>query len=326
MKRLAFLLAIICCLSVIVSGFAAAAFPESNITLVIPNPPGGSATVLGTTIASIMTEENIIPVNIDLDYKPGGNMMIALAFIANNRGNPHYLMTFTASTIVAPLLEDVGVRLDDVDVPVVFGYDSIVLMTHPDSPFKTFNDVVTYAKANPGKLTIAGSSAASSPHMAWSLLAHSLGIEYTYVPFDGTAPAAAMAMGRQVDLCLGNLSGGGDFMRSGTLRGLAITSSERQSTVPDVPTFVEMGYDFTFGTPRGLFAPADLPEDARQYLKEALTKMVTSERWQKEFVERNDFTPAPLFMDDAVEFVRRQAEIYAEILQREGMELFLTVN
>ena len=170
-KAVIFVLTLVMLLSVF-SGFASAAekaYPERDIELVVPFAAGGGSALTGQTIAQIMTEEKIIPVNMNLSYKPGGSMSVGMAYTAAKRGDPYCLMLFTPMLVTTPLISDTGISVDDLSVICVFGYEVSVLMTNPDSPFQTFDDVVAYAKEHPGELTVGN---ADTEDFAYVLIGH----------------------------------------------------------------------------------------------------------------------------------------------------------
>jgi tripartite-type tricarboxylate transporter receptor subunit TctC len=115
-------------------------------------------------------------------------------------------------------------------------------MAHASLPARNIQELVTYAKANPGKLSYGSSGVGASPHLSVELLKMITGINIIHVPYKGAAPALADVMGGQIPLSVGNLPGGPlAAIKSGKVRGLAVTTLKRSSKAPDVPTMVESG-------------------------------------------------------------------------------------
>ena len=162
-------------------------YPERDIELVITASPGGGASLIGQMVSQIMMEEKILPKNLNLVYKPGGSSAVAMAYMAAKRGDPYYLMITTPQIITTPLMNDIGVSMDDLEMLCVFGSDAMVLMARPDGPFQTFDDVVKYAKEHPGELSIGFAGIGGGTHMYAQKLATTAGFEFNAVPFNGTS-------------------------------------------------------------------------------------------------------------------------------------------
>ena len=321
-KYIAILLTVLLCFSFI-SGCSsekkekAPAYPTKPIEVVVPFTAGGGSSITAQIFAQIINEEKYLPVSMNIVNKPGGNMAVGMSYTAAKRGDPYYIMLFTPSYLITPLQEGVGVNKDDFTPIVVFGSQLSLLCAHPDSQFKSMKEVVEYAKANPGKLTIAGSG--TTHEMYAALVAKEAGFQHTYVPFSGTADAAAAVLGKHVDLGIVNIAESVDFIEAKQLIGVGIASKERVSVLPDVPTYVEQGINFTFGMARGVVAPADIPEEARQILGATFKKLCESERWKTEYLEKYDFTPDPMYLDDAKKYLDETEAVYKETLKQLGL-------
>jgi tripartite-type tricarboxylate transporter receptor subunit TctC len=169
-------------------------------------------------------------------------------------------------------------HLKDFSYISMIGATPNVLLGHPSQPFKNVGDVVTYAKANPGKLSYGSSGVGASPHMSIELLASMTGIKIVHVPYKGAAAALSEVMGGQIPLSTGNLPGGPlAAIKSGRLRGVGVTTAKRNARAPEVPTFAEggvAGYDVASWY--GICGPANLPKPILTKINAGLVKILNA--------------------------------------------------
>ena len=297
---------------------SASAYPTKDIEVVIPFAPGGGSALTGMIFSQIMTEEKIVPVGMNLTYRPGGSAAVGMAYTAARRGDPYYLMLFTPSIVATPLHGGVGVSIDDFEVICVFGNEMTVLLTYPGR-FDTLAEAEAWGKEHPGELLIGGAASGSSSHAHAIGIADAIGVDHTYVPFSGGGEVMAALMGKQIDLAVMQLNEVASHIEAGLLKPLGVGSAERLELLPDVPSYMEQGYNFTFQMPRGVAAPAGIPEEAKQFLADAFRKLVTSERWKTEFVDKFNFLHQPLFLEDARDFMLSQREMYITVFKLAGV-------
>ncbi len=129
-----------------------------------------------------------------------------------------------------------------------------------DTPFNTFEEFKTYAEENPGMIKV-GATFGSTSHFLWLLLAQEMGIEFSYVPYDGTAERMTALLSGAIDMGSLNVASGLKHFETDALKGLAIAAEERDPQVPDMPTLQELGVDLNFALERGIVAPKGTPED-----------------------------------------------------------------
>ena len=301
------------------SSVAKSKYPEKAIEVVVPFAPGGGSALTAQIFSRIMTEEKIIPVNMNLTYKPGGSSAVGMGYTAGQRENPYTLMLFTPTIVTTPLMGDVKVSINDFQVICVFGYEVSMLCANPKGKFKTFDDVIKYAKENPGKLTISGAGTGGAQHMYATKLAKIAGFEYTFVPYSGSSEASTALLGNHVDLAVIHLNEGTNYLEAGQVIPLGIGSEKRVATFPNIPTFIEQGYNFSYQMARGVVAPAGIPDDAKKALAEAFKKLCEHPRWDSDFVKKFNFISDPKYLDDARDFMLQQRDSYAEILKLAGV-------
>ncbi len=321
MRRLTIsLLATFICFFALFGTSYSSGFPSRDIQVVVPFSAGGGSSITGQIAAQIIQEERYLPVNLNVINKPGGGMAVGMSYLKTKKGDPHYIMLFTPLILTTPLQGDVKVNINDFTPIVVFGYQLAVLCSKADDDrFKTLQDVVQHAKANPGKISIAVAGIGGGQHTFASLLAEATGCEFNVVPFSGSAKGTAALLGGHVDLSVVHLNEIGDFIEAKKVNALGIASKKRVANQPDIPTFIEQGYNFTYGMPRGIVAPGNIPEDARQVLGSTFKKLCESERWKKEFIDKFVFLADPMYLDDAKSYLEEQEIIYKDFLKKTGL-------
>ncbi len=195
-----------------------------------------------------------------------------------------------------------------------------LLMAHPSQPFRNVGDIVTYAKANPGKLSFGTSGVGASPHLSIELLKSMTGINIVHVPYKGAAPALADVIGGQIPLSVGNLPGGPlSAIKAGRVIGVGVTTAKRNPRAPDVPTFAEggvPGYDVSSWY--GICAPAGLPKLVAAKLNAGLVKVLSSPDLKLR-MEDQGIDVMPSTMEEFVAFVKVETAKWNKVVKEAGL-------
>ena len=236
-------------------------YPEKNIRMVIPFPPGGGTYILGRLVAQKLTEANkwtIVP-----DNKAGAGGTLGITEAA--RGKPDgydMVMGQKDNLVIGPWLYK-NLSWDptkDLTPVAHVAYTPVVIATSFNSKYKTLADVVNGAKAAPGTITYGSPGNGTSIHLAGHLFEQAAGVKLSHIPYKGSNPALMDALAGNVDLLVSSLPSAMGQIKAGKLRPLAVTSAKRSSSLPDVPTVAESGFkDFDVSTWYGVFAPAGTP-------------------------------------------------------------------
>ena len=293
-------------------------YPEKDIEVVCPFSAGGGTATTAVLFSDILMKNKISPVNLNVVYKPGGSCAVAMAYTAAKRSDPYYLMLVTPAFLTTPLSGDIGVDLNDFEPICLFGIDSNMLVVPADSPFQDFNDVIEYVKGG-GSVTCGGAAAGGANHTFAQLVFSTAGIDYTYVPYSGGAEGVTAVLGGHIDMTVSKPTECGSFIEAGDLRILGVANKERLSIYPDGKTFVEQGVDVVEGMFRGVVAPADIPEEAKEVLIGYFKQLVESPEWNEQFVEKYQFTSDPLYGDDAREYLENTQLRYIDLLKQLDM-------
>jgi tripartite-type tricarboxylate transporter receptor subunit TctC len=268
-----------------VIGLACAAFaagaqptwPQRPVRVVIPFPPGGTLDTLGRTLAQKLSEQLGQPFIVD--NRPGGNGTIG-ADIVSKAPADGYTLLFNASTFTsAPMtMKSVAYSVTRDFAPVALVAKApLSVAINKDLPIKDIRSLQAYAKANPGKVTFATGSIGSAGHLATELLKRTAGIDYTVVPYKGTAPAFQDLIGGQITGFIDPILGSVQYHKKGMLRVIAVTGDKRAPNLPEVPTVAETLPGYEFYSWYGLWAPVKVPHDIVQRLNTEVNKALNGD-------------------------------------------------
>jgi tripartite-type tricarboxylate transporter receptor subunit TctC len=249
-------------------------YPTQPIRLIVPFPPAGATDIVSRMIGSAMT--TVMGWNFVIDNRAGASGNIGLDAAAKARPDGYTLaMGQTANLAINPALYPKMPfdPLKDFAPIAMVASLPLVLTVSADSPFKTLNDVVTAAKAKPGKLTQALAGNGTVGHLAGELLMRRASIQLTNVPYKGAAPALTDLMGGQTDLMFATPQSVVGLLKSGKVRAIGVSSDKRVFVMPDVPTIAEAGYPgFIVVDWKVLVAPAGTAPQLVKTLNDAVNK------------------------------------------------------
>lgn len=287
-------------------------YPEKNIRMVIPFPPGGGTDILGRLVAQKLTEANhwtIVP-----DNKAGAGGTLGITEAA--RGKPDgydMVMGQKDNLVVGPWLYK-SLPWNPVKdfTPVAHvAWSPVIIATSINSKYKTLADVVAAAKAAPDTVTYGSPGNGTTIHLAGDQFEKAAGIKLRHVPYKGSNPALMDALAGNVDLLVSSVPSAMAQVKAGKLRPLAVTSAKRSTSLPDVPTVAESGYKgFDMSTWYGLLMPAGAPAPIVAQMNGAVNKLLATPEMQK------------AIHDQGAEPLAMTPEAFSQQLQRDyqGME------
>ena len=251
---------------------AHAQYPDHPVTMVVPFPPGGVADTVARPVAEAMSAALKQPVIIE--NKGGAGGAIGMAQVARSKPDGYTILMALSSLVVLPEADKVQGRAPAFQVkdlkPIArFTADPTVLAVRADAPYKSYQELVAYAKANPGKLNFGSSGNYGTMHIPMAMLMLETDARMTHVPFTGAGPAIVALLGGTVDVIATGPATIVQHVQGGKIRALAHWGEGRLSTLPDVPSLKELGVPITFAQWAGLFAPADTPEPVVARLRDA---------------------------------------------------------
>ncbi|KQT11246.1 Bug family tripartite tricarboxylate transporter substrate binding protein [Ramlibacter sp. Leaf400] len=300
--------------------FAQGAFPERPITLIVGWPAGGSADALARMVANDMAGALGQPIVVE--NKAGAGSNIGSEFVAKARPDGYTIMLATSAShgFNSVLFSRLPYKPLEDFAPIGMINTSPGTMLVPlDSPFKSVQDIVKAAKAQPGKLNYASAGIGSSQHLAGAMFRKLEDIDVTHIPFKGAGPAMTDLMAGRVDYII--TTGPLPFVRGGKVRPLAVAARQRHPAMPDVPTFEQAGVKLYTDNWYGLVAPAATPRPVLDTLNAALNKALVKPEIQKQFIEQGAFPGKPMTPDAFWTFVRNQMPEAGELVRVSGAKV-----
>ena len=243
------------------SGNVAWSQSAKTIKIIVPFPPGGSATILARLIAEQISRVHGLTMLIE--NRPGAGASIGYEAIARALPDGNTLGINGNSIVINPILRKVNYDPLTSFEPICYLVSSPqVIVVNSASPYRKLSDFIDEARAKPGELSLASVGPATTQHIGFEMLRHLAKIDVNYVPYPGGAPAVTALLGGHVTSVLGNYSEVIEQLEAGKLRALAATSSTRIEPLPDLPTVAESGYKgYDVQVWFGLVAPAGTPKD-----------------------------------------------------------------
>jgi tripartite-type tricarboxylate transporter receptor subunit TctC len=239
----------------------AGAYPDHAVRWVVPYTAGGATDVLSRLICQFLSDK--LGQSFIVENKPGAGSNIGTQAVINSPPDGYtLLLTSTANAINASF--DPSLPYDFAkDIMPVAGVARIplVLVVNNDLPIHSVADFIAYAKANPGKMSIASSGIGTSLHLSGELFKSMAGVQFTHVPYRGSAPGLTDVMSGQIQGMFDNVTSSFEFVRTGKLRALGVTTKERSDTMPGVPSISDTLPGYETSSFYGVGAPRDTPQE-----------------------------------------------------------------
>ena len=318
MIRLSRVLALgVMCLAVFGSPAQAADYPVKPVKWVVPYPPAGTTDVLARIVAQWLTEKMGQPFVVE--NKPGAGNNLGVEAVVNAPPDGYtMLLVNPANGINATLYKKLNFNFIR-DIAPVAGLVRTpnVMEVTPSLPVKTVAEFIAYCKANPGKVNMASSGSGTSVHLSGELFKSMTGCDMVHVPYKGAGPALIDLIGGQVQVIFDNLPSSAGHIKSGKLRALAVTSAQREPSMPDLPTVAETvpGYEatawFGIGMPKG--TPREIIDKVNAEVNRALADPKMRER-----LAELGGRPIPGSPDDFGKVIAAETEKWANVVKASG--------
>ncbi len=294
-------------------------WPEQPIEFIVPWSAGGGSDIMARAITRAIKSHNLAPVPVVVVNKPGGNAQIGEAHVINRKGDPYTWMTLSSGQISIPLAGLGNIKATEFTPLAQMAADTLFLVVSEDSRFKTIEDVVQAAKADPGRLKIGGSGAGTEDHVVTYFFERAAGIKLNYVSFHGGSEVMSNLRGGDIDLAWANPNECLKELEDRLVRALAVTTEERLESARGVPTFREEGYDVVFWMVRGVLGPPAMPQEAVEGSIEILRNVAGGDYWQKNYLEARMLTPRFIPGDEYTRVIKENEEMFREALKAMGM-------
>jgi len=297
------------------------AYPSRPLRMIVPFAPGGSNDIVARLIGHKFAER--FGQQVVIDNRGGASGIIGTDIAAKAAPDGYTLLMMSLTLAVNPSLYKKLPYDTERDLATVslVATAPLILVVHPSLPVKSLQELIAYAKANPGKLNFGSGGVGSTPHLAGEMLKVMAGLQMTHVPYKGGGPALADLVGGQLQLMLENIPSTLPHVRSGKLRVLALSGRMRSKLMPDVPTLDEAGLKgYEIVGWNGLFVPAATPRNIVSRLHtetfQALAAPDIKERLAAMGAEGVGNTPAQFS-----EFVKAEIKKWARVARAAGMRV-----
>lgn len=302
------------CLGIGVAPVAAQTCPEGVLKVVVPYPPGGAVDATGRILAQALEQE--LGQSTIVDNRTGAAGMVGASYVANSAPDGCTLLSTASIHIITPLINDnvpYDVAKDFTPISQTAA-NPLLVVANKDFPADTLQEAFEYAKENPGEVTFATSSYGSAGHLASEALQIAGGVDIPVIPYKGSGPALTALVGGEVDLMVDPILSALPFVKSGELKALAITSTERSPIASDIPTVVEAGIpDFDFYSWYGVWGPRDLPAETVARLEAAIVKALGKPEVRKSLSAKG-VDPVGSTADEFSAYIERELAKYTRII------------
>jgi putative tricarboxylic transport membrane protein len=295
--------------------YAAAAFPDRPIELIVPFAPGGGSGITGELMKKIVTDEKLSPQPLTISYKPGASGQVGWTHLATRKREGGYVIaTATASFNAAFVLgKQVQVSPKDFTPIALMLTDTALIVTQPGSKFKSMKDVIEGAKKSPDSIRVSGTGATGSDAISTALINDALKIKLNYIPFQSGGEAAAAILGGHVELAISNPNELVPHIDAKKLVPLAVFSPQRLPILKDTPTMKELGYDVVVDVGRGVIGAAGIPKDQENFLVELMRKITQTKAWA-EYANSNAMSVKFLPGEEYGKYLEREREQLKKIV------------
>jgi tripartite-type tricarboxylate transporter receptor subunit TctC len=297
-----------------------AAWPEKPLRLVVPYAPGGGADFAARVVAQKLAEQLGQPVVIENKSGAGGS--IGAEAVAKATGDGYTLLFDASAHAVNPALRKLSYdAIKDFTALSLIVSAPQILVVAPQSSFKTLADLLEAARKAPRKITFASAGAATGSHLAAELLADVARVEMLHVPYKGGAPALTDVMAGMVDLYFGNAASTLQHVQSGKLRALGVSSRQRLTGLPNVPTISESGVaGFEVLEWNGIFLPRATPSDVVQRLSREIHSVMTDTKVRERLLQAG-LTPVGDTPAEFAKFVDSESKRWQALVRARGIKL-----
>jgi len=303
-----------------VSRFAwAQTYPSRPVRYVVPLPPGGPADIVARQIGQWLSDR--LGQQVVIENRPGASSNLATAAVVRAPADGYTLLSIgTNNTLNASLYDKLNFNfIRDIAPVAKVGYAPTVMDVHPAFPAKTVPEFIAYAKANPGKINMASFGVGTPAHVFGEMFKMMTGIDMVHVPYRGGAAALTALLGGQVQVYFGATLSSIEYIKTGKLRALAVTSAARWEGLPDIPAVSEFVPGFEAGVWLGVGAPRDTPVEIIDRINKAINAGLADPNLRARF-KRLGLTATPGSPQDVRKFIADETEKWARVIKLAGIK------
>jgi tripartite-type tricarboxylate transporter receptor subunit TctC len=299
MKRLT------CAVALALTAVAVAAqekYPSRAITITVPNPPGGMNQITAQPLSAVV--EKLYGQPAPVVNRPGGTAAVGTAYVANQKPDGYNILVTTPNIYLVyeknkALNIEQPYQLKQIQPIALTSADPLVLTVQTESPHKSVKDFVAEAKAKDGQLAFSSSGPYAITHVPFAMFLEQAGLKMRHVPTTGGGPAVTQLLGGHVQATGQGLAAVAPHVKGGKLRALASWGAKRHSSLPDVATFKELGYDMEAYLWVGLFTTAGVPEPTFKAMRDMVRRVMNDPTYQQAMQKSSieiDYRDTPEFV------------------------------
>lgn len=284
-------------------------YPSKNINMVVPFSAGGGTDAVARKLGSLMEKE--LGTSVVIVNKTGGAGAVGMTYGATQKKDGYTITMITREIVSLPLMKLSPINYQNFELVSLVNVDPTVVVVEKDSKYKTVDDIIAEAKANPEKVKFASTA---KPNFYALAIENEAGVKFNHIPYNGAGEVIPALLGKHADFFL---MGPGEVigqLKAGQLKALGIMADNRIETLPDVPTLKELGHNVVSGTWRGIAVPKGTPKEIVDTLDAAIKKVTESEDF-KEFMNNSTFGVQYLSQEDFKEFIEKDTETIDKIVK-----------
>lgn len=316
------LASVVTVLSLSVAGSAIAAYPEKPIRLIVGSAPGGAPDVLMRTLGAQMSKQMGVPIVIE--NKPGASYVISTMDLVRSAPDGYTLAYGNVVSLATniSLLSKVPYSVEK-DLTLIANALRVVnlMVVNNDLPVKSVQELIAYAKQNPGKVVFGSDGNGTTSHLGMEYFRTLAGIDLLHVPYKSAPAMLTDLMGGSVQVALSNTPVSGPHVQAGRMRGIGITDSKRSPAFPNIPTVAEQGVTgYEVVAWGGLIGPANMPADVVKRLNAEVLKALQNpeviEKFKTFGAETSPSTP-----EEFLALSKRETAKWADVIKRSGAKV-----
>jgi tripartite-type tricarboxylate transporter receptor subunit TctC len=298
------------------------AWPAKPVTVIVPFPPGGGTDAFARPLFAQMTRQ--VGKQFVVDNKGGAGGTLGATLAAKAAPDGYTLFMGAVHHAIAPSMYpklDYNILTDFEPIGLVSSVPQVIVVNPDRVKATNLKDLLTFIRANPGKLNYGSAGNGTSHHLAGELFKLQTKTFITHIPYRGAGPALQDLIAGQVDMMFDGLASSANHIKNGRLRGIAVASDQRAPGFPDLPTAAEAGTPgYRVATWYGLWAPKGTPRDIMASLQAELRKAVNTEEIKTAWLGLGTETPK-LYGEDFAKFVSSEVKRWAEVVKGSGAKL-----
>jgi tripartite-type tricarboxylate transporter receptor subunit TctC len=296
----------------------AQSYPTKTVRMIIPYPPGGGTDTMGRLLSQKLTE--LLGQQVVVDNRPGGGANIGTELAAKSPPDGYTLLLGTITNAIgASLYSKLNYDLVRDFAPVTLvATTPHILVVHLSVPVKTVKEFIAFTRPRPGQLAYSSSGSGTPSHLGAELFTHMTGAKMTHVPYKGGGPSVIALLSGEVSLAFATMPSVLQQVKSGKLRGLAVTTAKRSPSMPELPTIIEAGVPgYDVGSWYGVMVPTGTPREIIARLHTESHKLLKL----PDVMQRMDATGFEALISTAEEFgvfVKNEVEKWAKVVKASG--------